>query len=58
MLLGGGGGRKFDMRVWVLVNDNFDIFLYNQGSCRTSCEKFDLEDLRNKFVHLTNHSIQ
>ena len=30
------GGRKFDMRVWVLVNDNFDIFLYNKGSCRTS----------------------
>jgi len=58
MLLGGGGGRKFDMRVWVLVNDNFDIFLYNQGSCRTSCEKFDLGDLRNKYVHLTNHSIQ
>jgi len=52
------GGRKFDMRLWVLVNENFDIHLYKEGSCRTSCESFDLSDMRNKFVHLTNHSIQ
>ena len=51
-------GRKFDMRLWVLVNENFDIFLYKHGSCRTSCESFDLTDLKNRFVHLTNHSIQ
>ena len=52
------GGRKFDMRLWVVVNDNFDIHLYKHGSCRTSCESFDLTDMKNKFVHLTNHSIQ
>lgn len=52
------GGRKFDMRIWVLVNENFDIFVYKHGSCRTSCEKFDTSDLKNKFIHLTNHSIQ
>ena len=51
-------GRKFDMRMWVLVNENFDIYLYKHGSCRTSCESFDLTDMKNRFVHLTNHSIQ
>lgn len=34
-------GRKFDVRVWVLVTDShFDIYMYNDFYCRTSSETF------------------
>lgn len=51
-------GRKFDVRVWVLIDHNFDIHFYKHGSVRTSCEPFSVRDLRNRYIHLTNHSIQ
>lgn len=34
-------GRKFDVRVWVLVTDTFfDVYMYNDFYCRTSSETF------------------
>jgi Tubulin-tyrosine ligase family len=32
------GGRKFDLRIWVVATDNFDIYVYNDGYVRTSSE--------------------
>lgn len=53
-------GRKFDIRVWVLVTQEFDCFMFTQGYLRTSCELFTLNDesLNSDFVHLTNNAIQ
>ncbi|CAD8114381.1 unnamed protein product [Paramecium sonneborni] len=50
-------GRKFDIRVWVLVNHNFDIYIFNQGYARLSSEMFDLTQL-DAFIHLTNNAVQ
>jgi len=50
-------GRKFDIRIWVLVLDTGDLFLYKNGYIRTSSEKFTLDSKVN-FVHLTNNCLQ
>jgi len=52
------GKRKFDIRVWVLLTHDYQVYVHNEGVLRTSCCEFDMSDLRNKFVHMTNHSIQ
>jgi Tubulin-tyrosine ligase family len=40
LLHGGGVSRKFDLRIWVVATDNFDIYVYNDGYVRTSSEHF------------------
>jgi hypothetical protein len=35
-------GRKFDMRIWVVVTDECNIYMYKNGYIRTSSEKFTL----------------
>ncbi len=35
--------RKFDIRIWVLLNDSGDVFLYLPGYIRTSSEAFSLD---------------
>ena len=56
------GRRKFDIRVWALAVESPEIplhlYLYKQGVLRTGSVAYSLEDLQDKFVHLTNHSIQ
>jgi len=47
-------GRKFDIRVWVLVTADFKIYIYRQGYLRTSSGRYSLND-QNNMVHLTNH---
>lgn len=49
--------RKFDIRVWVLVTDDFRIYFYRQGYLRTTSEKYDLQNKSNS-VHLTNQCLQ
>eukprot|EP00755_Sulcionema_specki_P028574 Sspe_Gene.90201::Locus_61805_Transcript_1_1_Confidence_1.000_Length_1217::g.90201::m.90201/K06047/TTL; tubulin---tyrosine ligase len=54
-------GRKFDIRVWVLVTHPFDIWYYRRGVCRTaSCSYKGCNGgtLQNAFMHLTNNAIQ
>jgi hypothetical protein len=50
-------GRKFDIRVWVLVTSRNEIFLYRHGYLRTSSAAFTLEN-EDAFVHLTNQCLQ
>ena len=54
-------GRKFDIRVWVLVTNDFEILMYRQGYLRTSSSMFTTETQygdrggeKSAFVHLTN----
>lgn len=53
------GGYKWDMRVYVLMTSvqPLKLYIYEEGICRFSTEKFDMDSLGNKFSHLTNTSI-
>ena len=50
--------RKFDIRVWVLLTHNLDVFMFKEGYLRTSSEKFTLDNIENPFIHLTNNAVQ
>ncbi|KAJ3237355.1 putative tubulin polyglutamylase ttll1 [Chytriomyces hyalinus] len=56
------GGKKFDLRLYVLVTNWRPIiaYKYQQGFCRFCAVKYtsDMDDLDNNFMHLTNVSIQ
>ena len=51
-------GRKFDIRCWVLVDADFNIFMYRTGVLRLTSTPYTPERLDDAFVHLTNHCIQ
>jgi len=52
--------RKFDIRMWVLLSHEMDCYLFKEGYIRTSSSPFviNLEDVDNRFVHLTNNAVQ
>ena len=53
--------RKFDIRVYGLltsVNGRLLGFFYEDGYLRTSSKEFQLGNLSNKYIHLTNDAIQ
>ena len=56
------GGKKFDMRVYVLVTSflPMTVWLYRTGFARFSFSHFNIDpsDAENQFVHLTNVAIQ
>lgn len=49
--------RKFDVRIWAAVTDDFRIYVYREGYLRTSSSDYDLKD-NNAYVHLTNQCLQ
>ena len=50
-------GRKFDIRVWAIVTDDFRVYFYKHGYLRTSSAEYNLKD-KNNYVHLTNQCLQ
>jgi hypothetical protein len=50
-------GRKFDIRVWVIVTGGNEIYFYRKGYIRTSSDEYSL-DKSNNYVHLTNNCLQ
>ncbi|EKX44541.1 hypothetical protein GUITHDRAFT_87440 [Guillardia theta CCMP2712] len=54
-------GYKFDLRLYVLVTsmNPLEAFLYQEGFARFSSERYSLDagDIANRFIHLTNSSI-
>ena len=54
-------GLKFDLRIYVVITcvNPLRFYLYEDGLVRFATEKFSLapEKMNNKFVHLTNYSI-
>jgi hypothetical protein len=54
-------GKKFDMRMYVVVTSYHPlrVYLYEEGLARFATEDYsnDPRILRNKFVHLTNFSV-
>jgi tubulin polyglutamylase TTLL5 len=55
-------GFKFDLRIYVTVTsyNPLEAFIYKEGFARLSTTPFTLdpESMTNKFIHLTNYSIQ
>ena len=54
------GGKKFDIRVYVLVTSYIPlkVWLYRSGFARFSNTRFSLDSISDTFVHLTNVAIQ
>ncbi|XP_077976310.1 putative tubulin polyglutamylase TTLL9 [Styela clava] len=54
------GGRKFDLRVYVLVQSYVPLkaWLYRDGFARFSNTRFSLDSIDDSYVHLTNVAIQ
>lgn len=54
-------GYKYDLRVYVLVTsfDPLRVYIYNEGLVRFATELYtnNPKDLKKKFVHLTNFSV-
>ncbi|KRX02317.1 hypothetical protein PPERSA_09934 [Pseudocohnilembus persalinus] len=53
-------GKKFDLRQWVLVTDfnPLTIFYYDECYARICSEKYDVNDLNNKYAQIVNQCIQ
>jgi len=53
-------GHKFDLRIYVLVTsyDPLKIYVYKEGLARFASETYSSKmDKNNKFMHLTNYSV-
>jgi len=52
-------GHKYDLRVYVLITwfDPLRVYVYDEGLTRFAIEEYSNEDYMNKFVHLTNYSV-
>ena len=52
-------GRKFDIRIWILIiggEENF-VYIFKQGHLKATCGEYDI-DSNSPFIHLTNYSVQ
>ena len=49
--------RKFDVRCFVLVDWNLNVFFCKEGHLKASSLIYDIDNM-NKFIHITNHSFQ
>ncbi|XP_023573131.1 tubulin--tyrosine ligase [Octodon degus] len=43
---------------WVLVDHQYNIYLYREGVLRTASEPYHVDNFQDKTCHLTNHCIQ
>lgn len=54
------GGRKFDIRLYVLVTsfNPLVVYMYRDGFARFSVARYDMKNINNTFVHVTNVAVQ
>lgn len=52
-------GKKFDIRVWVLIAsvEPLKLWMYDEPYLRFTSEDYDPTQIENKFMHLTNATI-
>jgi len=49
--------RKFDMRIFVLITHNHEVFMFKEGHLKCCSLSYE-EDSKNPFIHITNYSVQ
>ena len=49
--------RKFDIRCFVLLDSNLNVYFCREGHLKGCSEYYNLDDT-NKFIHITNYSFQ
>jgi tubulin polyglutamylase TTLL4 len=51
--------KKFDLRIYVLVTgvDPLRVYIHNEGLTRISTSDYSLQNISNRFAHLTNYSV-
>ena len=50
-------GRKFDIRIWVLLTHNLSVYMFEEGHLKCCSINYNLNS-DNTFCHLTNYSFQ
>ena len=50
-------GRKFDIRIWVLLTHQMKVFVFKEGHLKTCSVNYDINS-RDSFSHITNYSFQ
>ena len=50
-------GRKFDMRIWVLLTHKMEIYLFKEGHLKATSFNYSLDNY-DLYIHLTNYSVQ
>lgn len=52
-------GLKFDLRIYVAITsiDPLRIYVYKEGLTRFATSQYSNEEISNRFVHLTNYSV-
>lgn len=53
--------RKFDIRCYTLItfcDAKVQAYFYKEGYMRTSCQEFNMENVKDRFIHLTNDAVQ
>ena len=50
--------RKFDIRVWAMLTQNYEVYFFKEGYLRFSSFKYSTKHHTNPFIHLTNNSVQ
>lgn len=50
-------GRKFDIRVFLLIDHKMNLYIFKEGHLKTSSEKYNIET-KETYVHITNYSLQ
>ena len=46
------------MRVWVMLTHDLKVYVYKEGHLKTCSEKYDINNQKDAFVHITNYSFQ
>ena len=50
-------GRKFDMRIWVLVTHDLKVYFFKEGHLKTCSISFNINS-EDAYTHITNYSFQ
>ena len=50
-------GRKFDMRIWVLLTQTMKVYVFKEGHLKTCSIEYNLNS-KDAYAHITNYSFQ
>ena len=50
-------GRKFDMRIWVLLTQTMKVYVFKEGHLKTCSIEYNINS-KDAFSHITNYSFQ